>query len=490
MVTSILIGGVTVFEKDYWRLVELYEALESSKDPVISSAVLEILETWLDLLINFPEEVLALDLISLKEYMSDRSENFYKRYSDKEKTIQVKILFDSKYMYKVSSVVLFKENLKLYYPYSLVIACNYPQAVSSFCSAFEKTDMTLVSLVNVIYTILKSGEPFLFDADIDLMTKLLALDIQGGIPVSELLDEHVRTGEYYRLSCLQVFQLYYVVNFPALGLVPYMNISTPYEQITEGYKRFIEHEFIAPEPFRVLLFPIEREEELLRDIDENNTCKVIKWYNRYDLQYLERGITDYWTWSRGLTTTSGPVSARVFKLVDFNVPEVSFTPVHSTILDIVHRSMTIPPVEIANVTGIKKRTVYNYFKRAIEMGVIIPYWSLTRTGLDEYFRVVLAEEPLEAEVKAYLERFPKTNTNLGNKFTSTVLYLPSGMVKKVEDYLKTSEQEEKCRILSIGTFTADSWTVNRGFELKLYLDEKKRVKKKRKSRNRIRSADM
>ena len=124
----------------------------TDKRSSMDEEVIEIIETFIDLLNSFPVAVRKFDLEELHEYMAEKAEDFYTEFKGRAKhgENEVRLEKDVVYIYSYSSIVLVLGTHLLLYPFMLVTGANYHDLIPLLCRELKKTQyLTLTIFFNI-----------------------------------------------------------------------------------------------------------------------------------------------------------------------------------------------------------------------------------------------------------------------------------------------------------------------------------------------------
>ncbi|MHA2298089.1 MAG: hypothetical protein ACXAEU_05120 [Candidatus Hodarchaeales archaeon] len=133
------------------------------------------------------------------------------------------------YIYDYSSISLVQGSITLLYPFMLPGAANYRNFIPSLCRRLRKLDppISLEAFFETFYELYIRGKPNLVKRDMEFLKKVSGLAIDSWDSYRKIVSKFAKTKRYYRLKHLRVLGLYFTVNFPALGLIPYMQHQQP-----------------------------------------------------------------------------------------------------------------------------------------------------------------------------------------------------------------------------------------------------------------------
>ncbi|MFW9990542.1 MAG: hypothetical protein ACFFD4_00650 [Candidatus Odinarchaeota archaeon] len=469
-------SSAELFEREREELTGLLAV----KKRVFDGEVTTILETFLEMLSNFPMSVVEFDLAALQEFMAEKAENFYRQFKSRqekrEDADRVLIVQDKIYIFEISSISLNYGSLSLFYPYMLVRVANYSKFILLLCQRLKKSEIsrvTLVDFLKLFYELSVRCRPNLTKWDLDLMRELTAIDFSK-VDYATIARKYDNKKRFVRLKRLRVMAFYHNVNFSVLGLVPYIHLADHKERIPEDLKPFIEIENWPAgrkrgfRVFRLFLLPIEQEREWVACLKElGETGKINEWYSRYNLDTLTRTKTGGWKWELDFSDLNKRSIDECGKYNYYlgHQQLVNVTDRFINYLEAVHKRGSMKTSELAFTTDISEHTIKKYHKRSLEESCILPELFISRINLDSYYQLCFKKNELNWPLVAFLETFPKIKAMKSEEFYRYLLFLPRVATNKLNDRLIAGEEKNEFTILSKEIISFDARTIDKGVDL-------------------------
>ncbi|MFW9992869.1 MAG: hypothetical protein ACFFD4_12570 [Candidatus Odinarchaeota archaeon] len=277
----------------------------AEKRKPMSDEVLTVFRTLDDLLQRYPKQVKDFDLNRLREYMVKKAEKFYDYFRDKQSEPGIHIEKKKNNLYSFASITLFYKSTPFLYPLMLVRLINYHGFIRLLCQRLGKITKQELVLNDFLdeYTVLsRQCRPKLVSRDIDMVKKLSKFDFSVRYYYRKImrLDADKR---YKRLVYLGVLGIYHGINFPVLGLVPYLHLTSRNTGIPAFLNPHIELEYHPAKKgkdyqvFRLFLIPGKVEKEWVPLLRESGLVgKLDEWYIRYNWDNLRHTTEFTWKW--------------------------------------------------------------------------------------------------------------------------------------------------------------------------------------------------
>ncbi|MFW9994470.1 MAG: hypothetical protein ACFFD4_20670 [Candidatus Odinarchaeota archaeon] len=457
-----------MFEEEIDQLESLLKVLKSKKNT--DDEVLTIVETWIEMLTRFPEAVAEIDLGTLHEFMAEKSEQFYEQFKcDNGFNIGEEIVIEQNatYIYHWASISLIKGPITQLYPFMLVRASNYSGFIEAFCNRLKSVRESFKSFFNIFIALNQSGKPKLSEYDIKLIKEGISLEFQSRKQYNEVTRKFLRKKNLQRLVNLKVVAFFHAVNFSPLGLVPYIHLANDQALLPENFKPFVEKQFGRPRMYRLFLLPIEKEKEWADSLNQlGKGGKLEEWSYHYSLDLLKFKNDGSWEWELDfpILGTNHQTSQKFDLLAKCERPK-RLTPGLVSFLDAVHRYESATPEEIAAITGLSSSTAWTYFYIGFDSKIILPYWHIGRIGLDSYYQILFKNDLVNQKLEKFLEGFPKVMIMKSENICLFTLYLPVTAIEKLENFLKTGEEEKSFSILAKGSLLIDQISIDKGVKL-------------------------
>ncbi|MHA2334247.1 MAG: hypothetical protein ACXAEU_19625 [Candidatus Hodarchaeales archaeon] len=459
-----------MFEAELSLLKDLLKTVEERDG---DGLVLEILGTWHEMLVRFPLEVSRVDIGRLDDFLTEKAQNLYKSNEYREGSVMVEE--NACYSYNFGSVSLVKDSYTLLYPFMLVRASNYEGLVSNFCQEYKKAGGTLAEFHDLFLEFDRSGRIRTVEADIKTMKKLLGLAHESREDYKRMKRLENRLKRVSRLYLLKIMNFYHAVNFPVLGLVPYMHATGKDVEIPGDLGQLVE---IQEEQegqaitFRLFLVPVENEKELVAMLRSLGlTGRVEEWTLDYNWEALEKqarkGDNKARNDSESQSTCYG------YKMIEYRERVKTTSPAFLSYLEAVHRYGNVNPLEVAYLTGYKQRTVLDHFYKAVENKAILPYWNVGKIGLGDYCQVMIANDEKARRLIEIIKGLPKTSVMRSREFYRIIMALSNGRGKKVDERLTGAGKRGELAMIAAGKFRR---TVNAGVDLTEAISNQKRRK--------------
>ncbi|MFW9995598.1 MAG: hypothetical protein ACFFD4_26405, partial [Candidatus Odinarchaeota archaeon] len=312
--------------------------------------VLEVMNTLLEMLDCFPEAVQKYDLEKLHDFMSEKAENLFTLFDTTgNQDLELQIIKEPAYMFRYVSVSIIHRSRTILYPLELVRIGNYNNFIPLLCNELERTitdRITLISLVDSIFELYRRCKVKLNKYNIKVIQK--ALNLVSSKKQHELFRYFRGLGQnkhFNRLTGLGVLCIYQTINFPVLGLVPYMHLAHHKTIIPDELQAFIEienHPGIKQsyQVFRLFLLPKERETEWSKSLEELGiTGKIDEWFTSYNWHSLKQTTRFTWKWNLNGFTDLNPYPTEFYHKFDLIRPIriQKMTEIQANYLETVHQ---------------------------------------------------------------------------------------------------------------------------------------------------------
>ncbi|MHA2333586.1 MAG: hypothetical protein ACXAEU_16300 [Candidatus Hodarchaeales archaeon] len=456
--------GPNMYEQEREVLVKFLDQKRSN----LADEVVIILNTLLELISNYTGAVKEFDLQELHEFIANKAEEFYKRFRGDNLNTSVKIVKDEIYVYHYSSISFKYSSLTFLYPFMLVRLANYRNFVQLLCRRLEKVDarkISLVTFIDVYSKLLSRSKPKIDAWDMKLLKELANFNFcKKNWHVTFIGFENNK--RFLRLKHLGVQSLYYDVNFPSLGLVPYIHLADSKIRIPVDLKTFIELEDHPAKKkknykiFRLFLLPNKIERKLtpvLRDL--GTLGKLEEWYVKYNWDRLIQTTRHTWKWKVDFSNLrpDNVADFNRFDLIRETKPE-KITNKFISYLEGVHQLKSINSPNLSLMTGISELAVQKYTQKATSRNIIMPYWLFSKLGCDNYYQVCIRNSEYNQRLVQFLESLPKVKVMKSSTFHSYLLFLPAVEVTRLNKRLIIEEKNEGVDILwrRDVTFSPDS----------------------------------
>ncbi|MFW9996240.1 MAG: hypothetical protein ACFFD4_29635 [Candidatus Odinarchaeota archaeon] len=465
--------------KGFLRERQELASLLADKRQIMDREVIKIIETFIELLSRFQRAVKEFDLEKMYEYLADKAENFYQKFKvdSTESENKVRIEKDEVYIFSYASVSLFLGTNILLYPFMLVAAANYRNFIPLLCRRLRRSDQDKITtkiFFEVFYELYSKGKPKLLKYDIDFLKKIIQNDFKSSNEYFSIAKRYKKKKRYRRLMFLRVLHVYAEINFPSLGLIPYINVAPQSNHIPEDLQPFIEIKNQSQVKyrnfpvFRLFLLPLGYETEWSRRLAEIGlTEKMEEWYNRYNWDMLRQTSKGTWKWELDLSDLDPATTAEFnrFDLV-FHVNKAEIlSPRFISFIETVHRLQTMDSEDLSAKTGIALRTINRYIKNGLEEKIILPIWNISRIGLDGYYQIIFENKCVNESLIEFLEAFPRVKVMKSKKYSRYLIFLPQADVNRFDVLLKNSEKQGEFELLSRGEITLGTNSIERGVNL-------------------------
>ncbi|MFW9994471.1 MAG: hypothetical protein ACFFD4_20675 [Candidatus Odinarchaeota archaeon] len=441
----------TVSFQDECRLLsDLVDELKSTKGTDVE--VIEIIECWIELLANHPVAVSDMDLKKLSEFMAAKAEEFYANFKERnviyDKNISVEK--NTLYLFYFSSISLIISRYTLIYPFMLVSSANYTGFIPALCQHLRKSSFTLVSFLENFLNLGRKAKLKLSKRDIDLIKTATAIEFVSGKEYYNTTKTFLRKKRSRRLALLSVFARYYAVNFPSLGLIPYMNLSQLQTEVPSELEPYIEIEYYPARRkrgfriFRLFLLPEEGMEDKVNQLTElGMTGRVEEWYYLYNWESLRQTSRGTWRWKLDFDKLAHDIREPEAKynlmVATKRIRGVSTN--FLTFLDVIHREDQLIPQELAASTGFNIRTIYDYVNKVLDENVVLPYWTISRIGLDADYQIFAENTAKNQPFVELLRSLPVSIVMESKKFYRFVIHLPKSSIERFTSFLKAIEDK-------------------------------------------------
>jgi len=459
------------------NIQELKSLLEKTKSDI---EVVEIINSWLELLISYNEKVKSLDLKELAPFLNRRSEKML--HLLKQCNLEKKVLnytIDSSYIFYYHSITIIIGTKTLLYPYMLVIASNYNNFIPKLSNDLKRKiggKITLVGFLTVFYALYSAGIPRLVKKDWQLLKRISKIQTTNR---DDYIEKMRRVGyghsrRFRRLRLLKVSQNSFVINFPAIGYIPYILISFQEHKLSQNMKKFVEIEYSDKKhgnttTLRIMLIPSVYEEEwveILSSIGEIDKIQEI--YSTINWNTLYQTRKGSWKWRINLTENNLDLSDELaINNLFVNMKRINgLTTQYIKFIDIVRRLGTVHSEELSTITGLSTVTVKKYLKSAQNREIIIPEWHINRIGLNYYFQVVLRANKIDHQFIDILEKLPKLKVIKSKKLIRYLFFLPTKTsVNQISAFIKKFNTSGECEILYQGKILDSVSTIIKGVDI-------------------------
>ncbi|MHA2331471.1 MAG: hypothetical protein ACXAEU_05545 [Candidatus Hodarchaeales archaeon] len=450
-----------LFEREQEELRRFLKEERNYLDDEVST----ILETFLEMVSDFPEAVRDIDfsLEELREYMAEKAEEFYEKFKKTEDTKEgkenVKIEKDSIYIYEYSSIFLVQGMINLLYPYMLVRAANYLNFVHLLCNGLRRLEhqIEFTDFLEIFDTLYTRCKPKLLKWDIDIIEGITKLDFTKN-DYFKIVKKYEKNPRFIRLKHLGIPGFFTAINFPAIGLIPYMHLAHHATEVPDDLKPFIEGECHPGkrkhgyQVFRVFLLPLKLEKALIPLLRECGTIfgEIDEWYNRYNLDSLTRTGSGTWKWkidSSSLANQARTDYSKFHYLIKMLEPE-KITTKFVSYLEVIHSQGFARISDLSIITGISLHTLKKFQKKAVNGKFVLPDVQISRLGLSSYYQVCFRNTRDNQQLVKLFEMLPRVRVMKSNEFYRYLLFLPAVVAKKINSWLIEKEEQGEFEIIS------------------------------------------
>jgi len=441
----------------------------------ISDELESVFDALYELLDKQSSEVKSFDLEKLNDILVEKAESFFNRFNNIITSDTVIIEKNKVYFYHFGSISLIKGPITILYPFILVQISNYRNFIQQLCRHFDKLDkdkLGLEDLFEPYIKLMKSCKPVINKRDVDLLKTITAKTFDENYYLG--LKKYYTSVRYLRLKHLQVVGYYAMVNYQALGLIPYMHLSTSKVVIPDHVLPFIEYELHSEKQqrvhdvFRLILVPRKYETEWTGTLKEiGTTGKLTEWYTSYNWDLLSQTTKSTWKWNCDSIT---PESVMKDNLSKFNHYILADHPTKLTesfikYLDTIHRLGPVAVEYVSIQTGLKEGTIQKFEQRARKEKFLIPYWRIIRFGFSSSYQVCFPNISVNKSLEHYLSLFPKVTAMRSKEFSRYLIFLPDVAATKLNRFLLEEEKSNKIELFNRQKVTLDSSSIVYGSDL-------------------------
>jgi len=232
------------------EIQELETFISNRKDDLVDE-VLEILNTFVEML-SFHgaavHEFSKTDFVtSLQDFMAEKAEYFYKRfkkeYNETRLLDEIFLEMDVCYIYDYSSILIgIKSSWAILYPHSLLIAANYWNFIPVLCKKLAKMSekIPLLDFIKIFVDLQSKSNLKLHKRDVELLKKIIKQPLNTRQEINRF--KKSISKRHVRLVKLGAWRAEFEINFPALGLVPYLHLATRETEIPKDAQKYINAE--------------------------------------------------------------------------------------------------------------------------------------------------------------------------------------------------------------------------------------------------------
>jgi hypothetical protein len=460
-----------LFEEERERLESLLEELKAKKD--IDSEVIEIITTWIEMLTRFPKAVYELDLQNpaFHDFMADKAEMFYEQFEQNFNNIlgrEITIEKNITYIYHFNSISFILGSHTLIYPFMLVQAINYSNFIQSLYYQLKNTETNFINFFNIFFELSKSGKARLAQRDYDFLKEATHLELPTKKEHFPTIRKFIKRKRYQRLKNLSVIAFYCTVNFPTLGLIPYIHLANHDIQIPNRLQSYVEQSLLGSMILRLFLVPIEYEKKWVDDLSRLGiTRKLDEWYISYNLDtvYFSQQGSQEWKFDLSdLESCSETESDSIWHKYHLIIPtekiKRKIMPRNVFFLEMVHRYQNVYPEELASMSSlnIQPRTAWNYFYRAIDEKAILFYLNIGQIGLDRVYQVIIENNTINYNLVNYLKILSKVRVMKSKDLYRFLIFLPAKSIESFEKFINRAEKQGDFEILLRGDMTFEKRT--------------------------------
>jgi len=462
-----------MYESEIQQLTEGIAKLK--KDCFTDNRVIEILETWREMLYRFPEEVSSFDSPGLHDYMVNKT-GYFRNYRRDRSNIHgfnsgntIDIVVDGQYFYHMSSVLLVTDSSTFLYPYKLIHASNTRGTVSRVVNSLDSTGKDLALFLKEIACCY--CDPGKITAGDIAMLKLLVADTGAYERYKSPGNE---TPELVKsLQDRDIISLYYRVNYPVLALVPLITLSEngSLHGLPPHLDRYIDNTIRCENELllRTLLVPSAKIGEVQGELQQQGvrvsgiatTCRAT-----VNLTGL-KSAGGYPSWEKMAGENS------TYELMDGSKMDIlekgSLAEETVTILAYAHYHGNIPDYsQLAPGSSWDKE--FESFTWLRENDLLRPYLVIKHAGLVMYHAVVTHGNKIMEELDNYTRFLPRTWLLGGEKLTRLLLFLPENQAARKMAELRELEKQGVLEILLAEKYAHRQGNTVRAFSLGEFLE--------------------
>jgi hypothetical protein len=461
----------------------LLDEIKSHRDIVIE--IVEIIECWIELLEKYPEAVNEMNLKVLSEFMVEKAGLFYNNFEERSKKVitsdKVSVKKDAVYFYHFHSISLVLGRQTLLYPFMLVTGANYAGLIKNLCKKIEIT-MSFDEFINEFIEQRESGVPRLLKRDIEFIKETTSHQFTSRKEFYEFIRSRRNKKRIIRLGRLSVLGNYQAVNFPTLGLIPYMSLTESTGQVPDDLVPYINFENYPSKRernikvFRLFLVPVEKEEEWVEILSRmGRTGKLKEHYIVYNWKSLIRTRKGKWKWKldfQDLKTNPGTPHGK-FNFISLAKRIERITPNFQKFISTIYDTDQANPQELAAITGISKRTAYDYFNKFVDEKIILPHWQVSRIGLDALYQVFFENKESNKSLAEFLESLPKTMVMRSKEFCRFLIFLPSAAIERFIHVLRIDEENDEFETIYRGKIVLTTDYTDKKADLNIILKDQR-----------------
>ncbi|MHA1166815.1 MAG: hypothetical protein ACTSP4_11325 [Candidatus Hodarchaeales archaeon] len=444
----------------------------------LSEEVKIILKTCYTMMQHYPAAVRNFDLAKLHKFMAKNAQDFYNSFKPENIGIDggndVIIVNDVFYSYKYSSISFIFGTRVLLYPFML-LSVNYINFTSHLYEKIKKeTEISLLTFLEIFYELYIKGKPKLTKRDITFFKKIMKVSFDNISEYSDFIRKYERTRRFNRLKYFRVLNLVHTINFPAIGLDPYIHLAPATIEIPDDIKNFIE---VESQPagkkknhriFRIFLLPKSQSNTLSRRLERIGvTGGIVEWYRSYNWHFLTQTRKFKWKWRMkfdDLNSYQFDANGR-FDLFQ-NITSVrSISSGFLSYLDAIHRTGTGNPNDLAVKTGLTVQSIYRFHKKALSQKIIIPEIVITKIGLPVFYQVCFKNIHKNRILIDYFNSFPKIKAIISKELCRYLLFLPPMYDIRLKKLLTNEEKHYDYEILSQYRINLGSKSIESGVDL-------------------------
>jgi len=205
--------------------------------------------------------------------------------------------------------------------------------------------------------------------------------------------------------------------------------------------------------------------------------EVEEWFIKYDFSSLRQTTEKSWKWDLELddlekTGEKGVIFNRMTSID----PTSKITPAFLTYLEAIHRLSSIENDDLAAFTGINKHTVVNYQQKALNEQFILPYWLVSKIGIDHYYQLFISNTTTNSQLISFIESLPKVIAMKSKEYIRYLLYLPPAAMNKFDKRMARGIEEREFDVLAKQRIVLDRRTIVEGVNIAEIYQKKLTVK--------------
>ncbi|MFW9995584.1 MAG: hypothetical protein ACFFD4_26335, partial [Candidatus Odinarchaeota archaeon] len=221
------------------------------------------------------------------------------------------------------------------------------------------------------------------------------------------------------------------------------------------------------EILRLFLIPEEHENELVKKLREiGNTGKMTGYSQFYNWHSFKKQTTYNWKWKLDLSDlrVQDRTDHGKFNLIKYNDTQ-SVTKGFLTFLDAVHKSCSVNPVMLSAETRISENTIVKYRQKALKEQHVLPYWSVSHIGLDDFYQVCFPNTESNKQLIETFDTFPKASVMKSDEFCRYLLYLPPKNINELDGLLEEKEENREIKLYSKNAINVTDRSIIRGVNI-------------------------